>query len=73
MCTGCKIYEILALNDKSVAEGLENLTVVKDFADVFPKELPGLPPEREMEFTIDLKLGTKPIARMPYRMSKSEL
>jgi hypothetical protein len=41
--------------------------------DVFLKELPRMSPERELEFTIDLKLGTEPIARMPYWMSTSEL
>ena len=50
-------------------EGLEHLPVVKEFADVFPKELPRMPPERELEFTIDLKSGTELIARTPYRMS----
>ena len=73
MHKGCKIYVILSLNEKGVAEGLEHLPVVKDFADVFLEELPGMPPERELEFTIDLKLGTKPIARTPYRMSTPEL
>jgi hypothetical protein len=47
--------------------------VVKEFADVFPEELPGMPLERELEFTIDLKPGTEPIARTPYRMSTPEL
>jgi hypothetical protein len=73
MRKGCKLYAIPALNKKGVAEGLEHLPVVKEFADVFPEELPGMPPERELEFTIDLKLGTEPIARMPYRMSIPEL
>ena len=40
---------------------------------MFPEELPGLPPERELQFTIDLKPGTEPIARTPYRMSITEL
>jgi hypothetical protein len=70
---GCKLYAILALSEKGVAEGLEHLPVVKEFADVFPEELPGMPPERELEFTIDLKPGTEPIARTPYRMSTPEL
>jgi hypothetical protein len=61
MHKGCKIYVILALNEKGVAEGLEHLPVVREFVDVFPEELPGMPPERELEFTIDLKLGTEPI------------
>jgi hypothetical protein len=73
MCKGCKIYVILALNEKGVVEGLEHLPMVKEFADVFPKELPGMPPERELEFTIDLKPGTEPIARTPYWMSTLEL
>jgi hypothetical protein len=67
------ICHLSALNEKGEAKGLENLLVVQEFVDVFPKEFPGLPPERELEFTIDLKPGTKPIARTPYRMSTPEL
>jgi hypothetical protein len=63
MHKGCNLYVILALNEKGVPEGLERLPVVREFVDVFPKELPGIPPERELEFNIDLKSGTKPIAR----------
>jgi hypothetical protein len=70
---GSKLYAILALNEKAVAEGLEHLLVVKEFADTFPEELPGMPPEGELEFTIDLKPGTEPIARTPYRMLTPEL
>jgi hypothetical protein len=40
---------------------------------VFPEEIPGLSPEREMDFTIDLKPGTESIARKPYQMSTPEL
>jgi hypothetical protein len=69
----CKIYAILVLNEKGVAEGLEHLPVVKEFADIVPEELPGMPPERELEFTIDLKSGTELIAGTPYRMSTLEL
>jgi hypothetical protein len=46
MRKGCKLYAILALNEKGVAEGLEHLSVVKEFADVFPEELPGMPPRK---------------------------
>ena len=46
---------------------------MREFADVFPEELPEMPPERELEFTIDLKQRTEPIARMPYQMSTPEL
>ena len=73
MCKGCKLCAILALNEKGVEKGIEHLPMVREFADVFPEDLPGMPPERELDFTIDLKLGTEPIARTPYRMSTSEL
>jgi hypothetical protein len=42
MHKGCKLYAILALNEKGVTEGLEHLPVVKEFSDVFPEELPGM-------------------------------
>jgi hypothetical protein len=47
----------------------ESIYVVEEFMDVFLEELPGMPPEREVEFYIDLILGTAPIARRPYRMA----
>jgi hypothetical protein len=50
-----------------------NNYVVRDFPDVFPEELPGMPPDREVEFVIDLLLGTAPISKWPYRMSVEEL
>jgi hypothetical protein len=50
-----------------------NIRVVRDFLDVFPEELPGMPPDREVEFVIDLLPGTAPISKRPYRMSVEEL
>ncbi|KAL4014562.1 hypothetical protein IC575_026769 [Cucumis melo] len=47
--------------------------VVRDYPDVFPEELPGLPPHREVEFAIELEPGTIPISRAPYRMAPAEL
>jgi hypothetical protein len=47
--------------------------VVSDFPDVFPEELPGMPPDREVEFVIDLLPGTVPISKRPYKMSVEEL
>ena len=73
MCKGCKLYAILVLNEKGVVEGLEHLPMVREFAYVFLEELLGFSLERELEFTIDLKPGTKPIARKPYRMLTLEL
>jgi hypothetical protein len=51
----------------------DNIHVVKDFPDVFPEELLGMPPDREVEFVIDLLPGTTPISKRPYRMSVEEL
>ncbi|GJS25791.1 retrotransposon protein, putative, ty3-gypsy subclass [Tanacetum coccineum] len=48
---------------------IENLSVVREFADVFPDELPGLPPAREIEFGIELIPGVEPISKAPYRMA----
>jgi hypothetical protein len=50
-----------------------NIRVVRDFSDVFPEELPGMPPDREVEFVIDLLPGTAPISKWPYKMSIEEL
>ena len=52
---------------------LEHIPVVCEFPDVFPEELPGLPPDREVEFAIELIPGTAPISRRPYRMPPNEL
>jgi hypothetical protein len=51
----------------------DNICVVKDFLDVFLEELLGMPPDREVEFVIDLLPGTAPISKRPYRMSVEEL
>jgi hypothetical protein len=55
-----------------VVEELINIPVVRDFPDVFPEELPGLPPERDVEFSIELKPGTTPVSRRSYRMPPNE-
>jgi hypothetical protein len=50
-----------------------NICVVRDFPDVFPEELPGMPPYREVEFIIDPLLGTAPTFKRTYRMFVEEL
>ena len=47
--------------------------MIKEFPDVFPEELPGLPPEREVDLAIEVLHGTTPISRAPYRMALTEL
>jgi hypothetical protein len=51
----------------------ENIRVVCDYPDVFPEELPGMPPDRDVEFVVDLLPGTAPISKRPYRMSSDQL
>jgi hypothetical protein len=51
----------------------DNIWVVRDFPDVFPEELPGMPLDREVEFVIDLLPRTTPISKRSYRMSVEEL
>jgi hypothetical protein len=50
----------------------DNIRVFRDFLDVFPEELLGMPLDREVEFVIDLLPGTAPIYKRPYRMSLEE-
>ncbi|MCI34406.1 cellular nucleic acid-binding protein, partial [Trifolium medium] len=52
---------------------MEEFPVVCEFPDVFPEDESDVPPEREVEFTIDLVPGTSPISMAPHRMSASEL
>ncbi|GJV66061.1 putative reverse transcriptase domain-containing protein [Tanacetum coccineum] len=52
---------------------LEDVPIVRDFPEVFPEDLPGLPPTRQVEFQIDLVPGAATVARAPYRLAPSEL
>nr|GFD07096.1 putative reverse transcriptase domain-containing protein [Tanacetum cinerariifolium] len=56
--------EVLSIHDQPI---------VSEFLDVFPDELPGIPPVREVEFNIELILGAEPISKAPYRMAPVEL
>ncbi|GKG14754.1 hypothetical protein Tco_0354354, partial [Tanacetum coccineum] len=55
--------------DMSGEKRLEDVPIVRDFLEVFPKELPGLPLTRQVEFQIDLMPGASPVARAPYRLA----
>ncbi|KAG8490124.1 hypothetical protein CXB51_015779 [Gossypium anomalum] len=70
---GYEAYLTYVINTKEVEKKVESVPVVCEFEDVFPEELPGLPPVREVEFGIDLMPGTAPISIAPYRMAPIEL
>jgi hypothetical protein len=55
------------------AKSIEDVPVVREYPDVFPEELLGMPPDRDIEFVIDLIPETSPIAKRPYRMAAPEL
>ncbi|GJS35394.1 putative reverse transcriptase domain-containing protein [Tanacetum coccineum] len=59
--------------DKSGEKRLEDVPIVRDIPEVFPKELPGLPPTRQVEFQIDLMPGVAPVAQAPCRLAPSEM
>jgi hypothetical protein len=58
---------------ETIVQEIRDIPVVCEFLDVFPEDLPGLPPERDVEFVIELKPGTTPISRRSYRMPPNEL
>ena len=69
----CEAFFALVLDSKRCQIELENILVVKDFMDVFPKELPSIPPKREVDLSIEILPGTAPTFRAPYRMDPIEL
>eukprot|EP00253_Pinus_taeda_P016436 PITA_16436 len=69
---GCQAYVIQEVS-KEKGPFLGQYPVLAEFPDVFPKELPGLPPVRELDLTIELKPGTQPISKTPYRIIALEL
>ncbi|GKA69495.1 putative reverse transcriptase domain-containing protein [Tanacetum coccineum] len=61
------------IKEKSEDKRLEEVPTVRDFSEVFPKDLPGLPPMRQVEFQINLVPGAVLVARAPYRLATTEL
>ncbi|KAL5538765.1 hypothetical protein UlMin_046214 [Ulmus minor] len=74
LARGCEGYLASILDTtKEEREMIEDVPVVKEFVDVFPEELPGLPPDRAITFEINVTPGTAPISKAPYRMAPVEL
>nr|GEU63169.1 putative reverse transcriptase domain-containing protein [Tanacetum cinerariifolium] len=61
------------MNAKVDEPRISDIPVVRDFTDVFPEDLSGLPPQRQVEFRIDLVLGATPVAKSPYQLAPSEM
>ncbi|GJV99868.1 putative reverse transcriptase domain-containing protein [Tanacetum coccineum] len=67
------IIRVQVMEKKSDDKRLEDKPVVREFLEVFPEDLPSLPPVRQVEFQIDLIPGAEPVARAPYRLAPSEM
>ncbi|KAM2554745.1 hypothetical protein TB2_018842 [Malus domestica] len=70
---GCQGYLAHVVLNEDTPTRVEDVRVVRHFPNVFPDDLPRLPPDREAEFTIDLLPGTDPISLTPYRMAHAEM
>ncbi|KAM2571595.1 hypothetical protein TB1_006302 [Malus domestica] len=70
---GCQGYLAHVVLNDVVPTSIGEVGVVRHYPDVFPDDLPGLPPDRDVEFSIDLLPGTDPISLTPYRMAPAEL
>ncbi|GJR27056.1 putative reverse transcriptase domain-containing protein [Tanacetum coccineum] len=77
MAKGCHVFlaQISAKKEEDKSEGkqIKDVPIVRDFPEVFPEDLPGLPPARPVEFQINLILGSAPVTRAPYRLAPSEM
>jgi hypothetical protein len=72
MVTANGVANCVKVNQLDASQGSE-VPGVNEFSDVFPEELPGMPPDRDIKFVIELKPGTTPIYKTPYRMATPEL
>ncbi|GJR98422.1 putative reverse transcriptase domain-containing protein [Tanacetum coccineum] len=70
---GCHLLLAHVTEKEKSEKRLEDVPVICDFPEVFPDDLPGLPPSRQVEFKIDLVPGAAPVARAPYRLAPSEM
>ncbi|GJZ12300.1 putative reverse transcriptase domain-containing protein [Tanacetum coccineum] len=74
---GCQVYLAQVTSkkagDKSEEKRLEDVSIVREFPEVFPEDLPGLPPARQVQFQIDLVPGAAPVARASYRLAPAEM
>ncbi|XP_039048983.1 uncharacterized protein LOC120189927 [Hibiscus syriacus] len=73
MLQGCQAFIANMIDTRFKERGLEDILSVREFPDVFPAELPGVPPDREVEFQIEVLPRTTPISVAPYRIAPKEL
>lgn len=72
-CSGFVAYVVDTRVGVERPSSVEEVPIVREFPDVFPEELPSVPPERQVEFHIDLIMGAAPIGKAPYRLAPPEM
>ncbi|KAL8108338.1 hypothetical protein AgCh_024702 [Apium graveolens] len=70
---GNEAYLAYVIDTQKEVPNIQNIPIVNEFEDVFPENLPGLPPDREIEFAIELAPGTAPVSKAPYRLAPVEM
>ncbi|XP_071699687.1 uncharacterized protein [Rutidosis leptorrhynchoides] len=70
---GCESFLAYVVDGKKEKKVIDDIPIVLEFPEVFPDELPGLPPIREVEYKIELVPGATPVAKAPYRLAPSEI
>ncbi|XP_019171967.1 PREDICTED: uncharacterized protein LOC109167403 [Ipomoea nil] len=70
---GNELFLCSVENLKAKGNVAQTIPVVREFLDVFPEEIPSMPPPREVEFSVDLIPGTAPISKAPYRLATKEM
>ncbi|KAI3754879.1 hypothetical protein L1987_54671 [Smallanthus sonchifolius] len=63
---GCEAYLVYVIDECKEVKELGDVPVVREYPEVFPEDLPGIPPDREIEFRIDLVPDAQPVAKAPY-------
>ena len=70
---GCESYLAHIIDRSKEMSNIECNPIANEFLDVFPDELPELPPDRQIEFSIDLTPDVEPVSKAPYRMAPAEM
>ena len=70
---GCQLFVAHIKDLEDPIPSIEDYLILQEFRDVFPEELPELPPKREFDFSIDIKPGAEPQSKAPYRMTTTEM
>ncbi|XP_076907025.1 uncharacterized protein LOC143563346 [Bidens hawaiensis] len=73
LCKKCLAFLALVVEKDKDKKKIQDIPIVRDFTDVFPDDVVGLPPVHQVEFHIDLKPGANPIAKAPYHLAPSEI